>query len=167
MATATIDSKRQNFNITPEQEAELTALQTALSAPSMKDALLRAARLVLLLEQEIKQGRRVYFGDAKGNMTRAILPDLERVGIPAWKYLVERPGSWKRQLFFKGRKLTAAQVWLEMQTNQMTPQEAAENWDLPLEAVEEAVRYCETNRDLIGMEAAEERLHLVSRGVAL
>ena len=77
--------------------------------------------------------------------------------MTAWRYLAPRSHSWKRQLFLKGRRLTAANVWYDMLANQMTPEEAADNWDLPLEAIEEIVRYCEENRDLIGMEADEEK----------
>ncbi len=47
--SVTSELKRQNFNVTPEQEAELLSLQTELAAPSVKDAILRAARLVLTL----------------------------------------------------------------------------------------------------------------------
>ena len=35
----------------------------------------------------------------------------------------------------------------------MTKEQAAQDWDLPLEAVEEIVRYCEENASLIALEA--------------
>lgn len=47
-----------------------------------------------------------------------------------------------------------------MLANQLTPEETAEEWNLPLEAIEEIVRYCETNRPLIAAEAAEEKQSL-------
>jgi hypothetical protein len=42
----------------------------------------------------------------------------------------------------------------------MGPREAAENWDLPLEACEEILVYCEANKALIEAEASEERQRL-------
>src|SRR5215469_12680418 len=84
-----------------------------------------------------------------------------------WEYLVSRPHPWRRQLYVNGRKLRAFTVWMEMQVNQLTPEEAAENWDLPLEAIEEIVRYCESHKDLLFQEADEERHRLLEDGVQL
>jgi uncharacterized protein (DUF433 family) len=159
--------KRQNFNVTPEEEAELQRLREALGSPSIKDALLRATRILLTLAQEVREGRRIYTVDRDGRESRLLLPDIEAAQAMDWKYLVSRPHSWKRQLFVKGRRLTAANVWYDMLANNRTPEQAAENWNLPLEAVEEIVRYCETNRDLIAMEAEEEKRLLEEKGVPL
>lgn len=156
--------KRQNFNVTPQEEAELQQLRETLGASSVKDALLRSTRLVLTLAQEIQSGRRVYTGDPGGSYSRLLMPDLEASNTP-WKYLAPRPHSWKRQLFVKGRRLSAANVWYDMQANRMSAQEAADNWELPVDAIEEIARYCEANRDLIGMEADEERRLLQDAGV--
>ena len=54
-----------------------------------------------------------------------------------------------------------------MQVNHMTPEEAAENWDLPIEAIHEIIRYCQANRELLAMEADEEERRLRERGVRL
>jgi hypothetical protein len=35
----------------------------------------------------------------------------------------------------KGRKLLASAVWLDALTNGMGPREAADNWDLPQDAI--------------------------------
>ncbi len=115
----------------------------------------------------MKDGKRISLKDRNGEVTEVILPDLEFASHRTWTYLVERPGSWKRQLFVKGRRLTAAQVWLDMKANQMTQSEAAENCDLPREAVAEIVNYCENNAALLQMEADEERLFLSAHGVRL
>lgn len=165
--SASVELKRQNFNVTPEQEAELLALQSEFAAPSVKDAIFKAVRLTLFLRHEVRSGRRIGLRDRKGNITDVIMPELEGPGSLPWTYLVERSYSWKKQLFVKGRRLTAAQVWLDMRANQMTETEAAENWDLPLEAVAEIVEYCESNGSLLKMEADEEKLFLSSHGVLL
>ena len=77
------------------------------------------------------------------------------------------PGLWRHQLYVKGRKLRAATVWNDMISNGMTVAEVAENWYLPLEAVEEIVRYCESHEDLIRAEAEEERRRLQEEGIRL
>src|SRR5438270_4154916 len=153
MATAPVH-KRQNFNVTPDEEAELNRLQEVLGASSVKDAILRSARLALTLAAEVREGKKVYLADSQGRETRVLLPDFEhdRCG---WTYLTARPDGRRRQFFVKGRRLTAANVWLDMLTNERTVEETAENWDLPIPAIEEIIRYCESNGALIEMEAQE------------
>ena len=45
----------------------------------------------------------------------------------------------------------------------MSAEEAADNWNLPVEAVREAVRYCEAHSALLRMEAEEERKRVTPR----
>jgi hypothetical protein len=163
---AVLEGKRQNFNITPEQEAELQTLQGLFHTPSAKDTILRAIRLALVLSREVHQGKRLCLSDSNGRLTEVILPELESTA-PVWTWLVERPHSWKKQLFVKGRKLTAAQVWLDMQVNQFNESDAMENWDLPREAIREIIRYCEQNQALIQAEVEEEKLTLLQKGIKL
>ena len=54
-----------------------------------------------------------------------------------------------------------------MISNQMSPEEAAENWDLPLAAIHEVIRYCESHQELIKLEAEEEGDRLITKGVSL
>ena len=84
-----------------------------------------------------------------------------------WKYLESRSDSWRKQLYIKGRKLTAHTVWSDMIVNSMTPSEVADSKDLPLSAVNEAIEYCEINQELLEKEAKAERLYLEKRGVIL
>lgn len=84
-----------------------------------------------------------------------------------WQYLEPRPDSWRQQLYFKGRKLTAFGLWSDMMVNSETPEEAADNWELPLDAVLEAIKYCETHQELLRKEASEERRYLEERGISL
>ena len=159
--------KRQNFNVTPDEEAELYALQNALAAPSVKDALLRATRVMLVLNQEVREGGRLYLENTFGERTRVLLPEIEPLRISEWKYLSPRSKSSKQQLFFKGKRLSAANVWLDMLANNQTIEEAADNWDLPVEAVQEAVRYCEQNSELLTQEAETEKQSLETSGISL
>lgn len=82
-----------------------------------------------------------------------------------WHYLVKRPHPWRKQLWIQGRKLMASAVWLDALSNGMGVCEAAANWDLPVEVVQEIFAYCEKEKSLIKAEAEEELRRLTERGV--
>jgi len=84
-----------------------------------------------------------------------------------WQYLEKRPHPWRQQLCFQGRRLKAFDVWSDMIVNDMTPQEAALNWELPLAAIYEAIDYCERNQQLLKQEAEEERHRLEAKGISV
>lgn len=84
-----------------------------------------------------------------------------------WQYLVQRPHPWRRQLYIKGRKLLASTIWQDMILNKMSPEETADNWNLPLDAIYEVINYCQTNQQLLEIEAEEERYRLQEKGVSL
>ncbi len=98
----------------------------------------------------------------------AIVQSLQTTpGIENWQYLVARPHAWRKQLYIKGRKLLASTICRDMTANQMSPEQAAENWDLPLSAIYEAIDYCENHQELLKLEADEERYRLEAKGVQL
>lgn len=75
-----------------------------------------------------------------------------------YKYLVARPDKWKKQLYVKGRgSLTARHVVGTMQANNLTVEETAKNYGLPVEAILECIQYYEENKGLIDAEVREER----------
>ncbi|MEO1401103.1 MAG: hypothetical protein AAFV72_07555 [Cyanobacteria bacterium J06635_1] len=86
--------------------------------------------------------------------------DLDKEKTKTWQYLVQRVHPWRNQLYLKGRKLLASTVWQDMQANDMTPEEAADNWVLPVAAIHEVIAYCQMNSDLICLEAEEEKHRL-------
>ena len=64
-----------------------------------------------------------------------------------YKYLARKPKSAYKQLFIQDRWISARTLY-GMYVNEempMTPQEIAEDYDLPLDAVLEAIAYCESN----------------------
>jgi len=83
-----------------------------------------------------------------------------------WKYLVKREHPWRQQLYVKGCKLLASTVWQDLAINQMSPEEAADNWSLPLDAIYEIIQYCETHQEILKLEADEERCRLIAKGVS-
>jgi uncharacterized protein (DUF433 family) len=64
-----------------------------------------------------------------------------------WKHLVPNPKSAYKQLFLKGRRIRARDLYgMHMSAEEpMTAVEIAADYDLPLEAVEEAIAYCQTD----------------------
>lgn len=158
--------KRENFDVTPAQEAEIDCLQELIKAPTRKDAMLTAVRLALHLATEAQQGHKLFLGDGK-EMKRLVMLGIETPNYWPWTYLVQISHPWKKQLYVKGSKLPAAAVWTAMAVNKLSREEASDNWDLPLQAIDEIVDYCEANKQLLQMEAAEEGRRLAEKGIKL
>jgi hypothetical protein len=160
------DTRRENFDVSPEQQAEIEMLQELIEAPSKRDALLMAVHLALHLAVETKKGNQVFVGHPGHNdLKRFVMLGIEKPNIRRWMYLVEQAHPWRRQLYVKGRKLPAAAVWTTMNANKLSAEDAADNWDLPIDAVHEIIEYCENNKVLLEMEAAEELRRLEERGI--
>jgi uncharacterized protein (DUF433 family) len=72
--------------------------------------------------------------------------DMSRTAT-IWQYLAPKPKSNYRQLFVKGRNIAARTLYSMYVADEepMTVQEIAEDYDLALEVVEEAIRYCESD----------------------
>ena len=64
-----------------------------------------------------------------------------------WKYLERRPGSSYQQLCIKGKRIWAWTLYCEFMNEKepRTPQQLAEDWDVPLDAVLEAIAYCQSD----------------------
>ncbi len=72
-----------------------------------------------------------------------------------YKYLQPKRGSRYRRLFF-GR-IRAEVLYREtVGTEPLTPEEVATEYNVPVEAVREAIDYCEKNKDLLDAERARE-----------
>jgi uncharacterized protein (DUF433 family) len=84
--------------------------------------------------------------------------------VEPWKHLVARPHRWRRQLCIKGRNMTVRQLVGGIKANQFSAEQAAANYDLPVEAIREALTYAEENAALLDLEAAYERFLLAQGG---
>jgi uncharacterized protein (DUF433 family) len=64
-----------------------------------------------------------------------------------WKYLAPNPESSYRQLFIKDRRIPARTLygWYASDEAPVSAEEIAAGYGLPLEAVLEAIAYCESN----------------------
>jgi uncharacterized protein (DUF433 family) len=88
--------------------------------------------------------------DAVPDLTKLVRPELD------YEYLVARPHSWRKQLSFKGRRLTVGQLLDAMDANNWGIETAAQEFDLPVAAVSEALDYGKRFTDVIAAEAAED-----------
>jgi uncharacterized protein (DUF433 family) len=93
--------------------------------------------------------------------------DMDTQNGKNWKYLAPKPGSSSKQLFIKGRKIAARTLYGAFMSEEspQTPEEIAEDWDVPLDAVLEAIAYCQTDppevrEDIARAEALERKLIL-------
>jgi uncharacterized protein (DUF433 family) len=83
-----------------------------------------------------------------------------------YQHLELRPGSNYRTLFLKGRRIRAAVVEQAIHgPDPFTPEEFAEEYQVPLEAVLEALDYVAQNRPLIEQERDREAARLRARGL--
>ena len=92
---------------------------------------------------------------------------LEQAKPLPWKHLERRPHKWRRQLYVKGRNMTARQLAGGVLSNKMTPEEGARDYDLPVEAVREALAYVEKEKDLVEYEVMFEQHCLSKEGYNL
>lgn len=81
----------------------------------------------------------------------------------SWVYLDRKPGSVYRQLFVKGRNIAARTLYADFvrEEEPRTPEQIAADYDLPVEAVREAIAYCDSDppefqEDWAAEEALEE-----------
>ncbi|WP_293352128.1 MULTISPECIES: hypothetical protein [unclassified Microcoleus] len=116
--------------------------------------------------QELKEKASQLSVSDRLDLLSAIVQSLQTTpGIENWQYLIVRHHPWRKQLYIKGRKLLASTIWRDMTANGMSPEQAAENWDLPLYAIYEAIDYCQNNQQLLKLEADEERYRLEVKGL--
>jgi uncharacterized protein (DUF433 family) len=92
--------------------------------------------------------------------------EMREATVEPWQHLVRRRHPWRKQLYVKGRNMTARQLVGSMKANRLDEAAAAADYRLPVEAVREAVAYVEGNRELLETEAEIERLMLKRGGVA-
>src|SRR5437870_9719852 len=84
-----------------------------------------------------------------------------------YKYLARKPKSVYKQLFIKDRWISARTLYGKYVNEElpMTPEEIAADYNLPLEAVLEAIAYCESNPPEILQDWAREEARMEARGM--
>ena len=84
-----------------------------------------------------------------------------------WVYLAPNPNSANRQLFIKGTRIRARVLYgLFMSVEgPMPPEEIAADYGLPLEAVKEAIAYCQSDPPEIAEDFAREEARMEATGM--
>jgi uncharacterized protein (DUF433 family) len=82
-----------------------------------------------------------------------------------YQHLEYRPGSNYREMWLKGRRIRASVVddWIRG-PDPVTPEELARDFQVPLEAVHEALDYVARNREFIAQERDREAANIRARG---
>ena len=118
--------------------------------------------------QELKEQAIALSADERLELISALTLSIRDASrSETWQFLELQPHSWRKQLYIKGRRLLASTVWGNMITNQLTLEQAVDNWDLPLAAIGEAIRYCKAHKELIVREAEAERQYSQAEGLLL
>lgn len=89
------------------------------------------------------------------------------IPVEPWKHLVKRPHPWRKQLYVKGKNLTARQLIGGMLANALDDRSASANYEVPVEAITEAREYVRQNSTLLETEAEIERLMLKREALSL
>ena len=84
-----------------------------------------------------------------------------------WKHLAPKLGSKYRQLFVKGRNISARNLYAcyARDDEPMTPEQIAADRDLPLAVVHEAIAYCQGNPPELARDDALQEALLDARGI--
>jgi uncharacterized protein (DUF433 family) len=84
-----------------------------------------------------------------------------------YKYLVRKPKSVYKQLFIKERWIAARTLYgmYAREDSPMTPEQIAADYDLPPEAVHEALAYCESNPPELAEDHAREEAVMQATGM--
>jgi uncharacterized protein (DUF433 family) len=85
----------------------------------------------------------------------------------SWKYLAPNPKSRYKQLFIQGRRIRA-RTFYGMYKNAeepMTPECIAHEFDLPMEAVNEAIAYCQRDPPEIKEDFEREERKMEATGM--
>ena len=166
------DKVRVQVDLTTAEATLLELLRSRLSVRSRADLLQQAYGTFLWIVDEMLSGRRIVSVEAGmlGQLERfkeLIVPAVEPLVFGHYQYLVTRPEKERNQLYLKGRNMTVGQLVYKMRANQLSVEQAAEDMDLPVRQVMEAIAYYQIHRDLIESEMEEERQYLLSQGVEL
>jgi uncharacterized protein (DUF433 family) len=83
-----------------------------------------------------------------------------------YTYLAPDPDSSYRQLRVKGRRIFARTLYSLTigEEGRMTPEEVAADYQLPLEAVHEAIGYCEGQPPEIAEDFDQDEAHAATKG---
>lgn len=153
--------RRLSVDLPQETETATRALVDRFFHGTTTDAVRAALSLLAWTIEAKRQGKRVVAvtrDQLPARFEEPVLPGVEDQMAVDWQWLVARPHPWRRQLWVKGRRLAAGDLARTVEIEDWSPERAAAEFNLPLEAILEAQRYLAANRDLVLAEERENAL---------
>ena len=117
------------------------------------------------LRRYVAAARDATFDDAARALGHVPDEAPRELPVTGWDHLVTRRHPWKRQLFLQGRNMTVRQLVGTVRASGWSDEEAAKELDFPPEAIREAIRYADANKELLAAEAEYEYLYMARRGL--
>jgi uncharacterized protein (DUF433 family) len=159
------EKMRLQVDLTAAEATLLQHLASRLSVRSRADLLQQAYGTFLWVINEMLSGRRIISVEPErlkqlDKYKELSVPAVEPLLFEHYEYLVARPETGDKQLYLKGRNIRVSHLIYTMRANDLDPEEAAADLDLPLAQVKEAQLYYQLNRDLIEREVEEEKQRL-------
>jgi uncharacterized protein (DUF433 family) len=153
--------RRLSVDLPPDAETATRTLAERYFRGTTTDAIRSSLSFLAWALEARRRGKRVIAVTPDALPPRfeePVLPGVEEQLAQDWQWLVSRPHPWRRQLWIKGRRLTAGDLARTIEIEDWAPAQAAVEYDLPLEAVLEAQRYAAANRALVLAEERENAL---------
>lgn len=79
-----------------------------------------------------------------------------------YRYLDSRPEKKSEELFVRGTGIRASTIWHDRYISRMTPDQISSDRDIPVEAVYEALAFCQEEWENISRQKDSERQRLES-----
>jgi uncharacterized protein (DUF433 family) len=80
--------------------------------------------------------------------------------VKSLHYLIARPEKGTQELYIRSTGIRASTIWHDRYISQMHPRAIAQDRDLPLEAVYDALAYCQEHWDAICQAKIQEQAWL-------
>ena len=92
---------------------------------------------------------------------------MNRSASTTWPHLAADPKSCYKQLFVKGTRIRARVLYglFKSAEDPMTPEQIAADYSLPLEAVNEAIAYCQSDPPEIAEDLEREERLMQASGI--
>jgi uncharacterized protein (DUF433 family) len=81
-----------------------------------------------------------------------------------YRHLEQRPDKRSQELFVRGVGVRASTIWHDRYVSRRSPAQIAQDRDIPLEAVYDALAYCQEHWETICREKDSESERLRQRG---
>ena len=81
-----------------------------------------------------------------------------------YRHLEKRPDKGSQELYLRGAGVRASTLWHDRYVSRLSPDHIAKDREIPVDAVYEALAYCQENWEEICQEKDRERQRLEQQG---